>query len=151
MVSAWSLPWNAKLSRLLKLTVVLETCAPKRVSRVRVIADGKFEETRPTHGGFRFYDGGTTVVLECPNEYTLVLTSERIGNTAIGLGAGQSITGDSNICIGKGVFGVPGENNTIRIGDNLPNAQSACFIGGIFQEFNNRIVLWLHASSLKAR
>jgi microcystin degradation protein MlrC len=51
--------------------------------RVRVIADGKFEETRPTHGGFRFYDGGTTVVLECPDDYTLVLTSERIGNTAI--------------------------------------------------------------------
>jgi microcystin degradation protein MlrC len=51
--------------------------------RVRVIADGKFEETRPTHGGFRFYDGGTTAVLECPDDYTLVLTSERIGNTAI--------------------------------------------------------------------
>ena len=58
--------------------------APVTVTgRVRVIADGTFEETRPTHGGFRFYDGGTTVVLECPDDYTLVLTSERIGNTAI--------------------------------------------------------------------
>jgi microcystin degradation protein MlrC len=51
--------------------------------RVRVIANGKFEETRPTHGGFRFYDGGTTVVFECPDDITLVLTSERIGNTTI--------------------------------------------------------------------
>jgi hypothetical protein len=55
------------------------------------------------------------------------------GNTAVGQGAGQSITGDSNICIGAGVFGNGGENNTIRIGDNLPNG-SACYIGGIFAE-----------------
>jgi len=55
------------------------------------------------------------------------------GNTAIGQGAGQNITGNSNICVGQGVFGVAGENNTIRIGDNLPNG-SACYIGGIAGE-----------------
>jgi hypothetical protein len=55
------------------------------------------------------------------------------GNTAIGQGAGQNITGNSNICIGQGIFGVAGDNNTIRIGDNLPNG-SACYIGGIFAE-----------------
>ena len=55
------------------------------------------------------------------------------GNTALGQGAGQNITGNSNICIGQGVFGVAGDNNTIRIGDNLPNG-SACYIGGIFGE-----------------
>lgn len=54
-------------------------------------------------------------------------------NTAIGVRAGQNITGDSNICIGSLVAGVQGENNTIRIGNNLPNG-SACYIGGIFQE-----------------
>jgi Chaperone of endosialidase len=58
------------------------------------------------------------------------------GNTAIGQGAGQNITGNSNICIGQGVFGVAGENNTIRVGDNLPatQGQSACYIGGIYTQ-----------------
>lgn len=51
--------------------------------RVRVIADGKFEDPRPTHGGWRFFDGGTTVVLETTDDHTLVLTSNRIGNTSI--------------------------------------------------------------------
>jgi Chaperone of endosialidase len=54
-------------------------------------------------------------------------------NTAIGVRAGQNITGNSNICIGSQVSGVQGENNTIRIGDNLPTGigQASCLIGGI--------------------
>ncbi len=44
-------------------------------------------------------------------------------NTAIGFGAGNQITGNNNICIGGFVVGVAGENNTIRIGDNLPDRQ----------------------------
>jgi hypothetical protein len=54
-------------------------------------------------------------------------------NTALGAGAGSSVTGNSNICIGSTVLGVAGENNRIRIGDNLPtgSGQSACYIGGI--------------------
>ena len=51
--------------------------------RVRVISDGRFEEPTPTHGGFRFFDGGTTVVLETNDEHTLVLTSRLVGNTSI--------------------------------------------------------------------
>ncbi len=51
--------------------------------RVRLIADGKFEDPRPTHGGWRFFDGGTTVVLETTDDHTIVLTSNRIGNTSI--------------------------------------------------------------------
>jgi microcystin degradation protein MlrC len=51
--------------------------------RVRLISDGKFEDPRPTHGGWRFFDGGTTVVLETTDDHTLVLTSTRIGNTSI--------------------------------------------------------------------
>jgi hypothetical protein len=37
------------------------------------------------------------------------------------------------VCIGGGVSGVAGDNNTIRIADNLPNStgQLACYIGGI--------------------
>jgi trimeric autotransporter adhesin len=65
-------------------------------------------------------------------------------NTALGAGAGGSVTGASNISVGQGVSGVAGENNTIRIGDNLPSGmgQSACYIGGIYQQgFNNMNVL----------
>lgn len=51
--------------------------------RVRIIADGKFEDHRRTHGGWRFFDGGTTVALETTDDHTLVLTSKRIGNTSI--------------------------------------------------------------------
>jgi microcystin degradation protein MlrC len=51
--------------------------------KVRLIFDGKFEDTRPTHGGWRYFDGGVTVVLETTDEHTLVLTSKRIGNTSI--------------------------------------------------------------------
>lgn len=51
--------------------------------RVRVISDGRFEEPTPTHGGFRFFDGGTTVALDTTDEHTLVLTSRLVGNTSI--------------------------------------------------------------------
>ncbi len=51
--------------------------------RVRVISDGRFEEPTPTHGGFRFFDGGTTVVLDTTDEHTLVVTSRLVGNTSI--------------------------------------------------------------------
>jgi microcystin degradation protein MlrC len=50
---------------------------------VRVISDGRFEEPTPTHGGYRFFDGGTTVVLETTDQHTLVLTSRLVGNTSI--------------------------------------------------------------------
>jgi microcystin degradation protein MlrC len=51
--------------------------------RVRLISDGRFEETRPIHGGGRYFNAGTTVVLETTDDHTLVLTSRRIGNTSI--------------------------------------------------------------------
>ncbi|MHB8646051.1 MAG: M81 family metallopeptidase, partial [Thermomicrobiales bacterium] len=51
--------------------------------RVRLIFEGTWEDPRPTHGGWRFFDGGMTVVLETTDEHTLVLTSLRVGNTSI--------------------------------------------------------------------
>jgi hypothetical protein len=48
-------------------------------------------------------------------------------NTAIGLSAGHSITGDGNICIGASVYGVAGESSTTRIGSN----QTTIYIAGI--------------------
>jgi Chaperone of endosialidase len=55
-------------------------------------------------------------------------------NTAIGDSAGFEVTGSFNINIGSAVTSPAGENNTIRIGDNLPRGgltSAACFIGGI--------------------
>jgi microcystin degradation protein MlrC len=49
---------------------------------IRTLFDGKFEDDGPTHGGFRFYDGGPTAVLDTDDEHTLVLTSLRCGNTS---------------------------------------------------------------------
>jgi microcystin degradation protein MlrC len=51
--------------------------------QVRLVADGRFEEPTPTHGGQRFFDAGPTVVLETPDDHTLVLTSRRVGNTSL--------------------------------------------------------------------
>src|SRR5712692_3146665 len=50
---------------------------------VRRISDGKFEDPTPVHGGFRFFNGGTTVVLETVDDHTLVLTTRLIGNTSL--------------------------------------------------------------------
>ena len=50
--------------------------------RVTRLSDGKYEDTRPKHGGYRFCDGGTTAVLETSDDHTLVLTSKRDGNTS---------------------------------------------------------------------
>jgi len=52
-------------------------------AQVRSIADGHYEEPRPTHGGFRFYDDGLRAVIETTDGHTLVLTSHRTGNTSI--------------------------------------------------------------------
>lgn len=52
--------------------------------RVRTLFEGKWEDTRPTHGGFRFYDAGVTAVLLTEDDHTLVLTSKREGNTSVG-------------------------------------------------------------------
>jgi microcystin degradation protein MlrC len=51
--------------------------------QVRLISDGKWEEHRPTHGGWRFFDAGTSVVLETTDDHTIVLTSKRVGSTSI--------------------------------------------------------------------
>jgi microcystin degradation protein MlrC len=51
--------------------------------RVRVLFDGRYEDPFPTHGGWRFFDGGTTAVLETTDGHTLVLTSNRTGNTSL--------------------------------------------------------------------
>lgn len=49
----------------------------------RLLSDGKFEDPNPTHGGWRYFDGGATAVLETLDGHTLVLTSKLVGNTSI--------------------------------------------------------------------
>lgn len=50
---------------------------------VRALSDGLFEDPLPTHGGWRFFDGGTSAVLETTDGHTLLLTSKRVGNTSL--------------------------------------------------------------------
>jgi microcystin degradation protein MlrC len=50
--------------------------------RVRVISDGRFEEPRPIHGGFRYFNNGTSVVLDTDDGHTLLLVSSRYLNTS---------------------------------------------------------------------
>ena len=49
---------------------------------VRLIADGKFEEPALIHAGFRYFDNGTSVVLQTGDDHTLVLVSRRYLNTS---------------------------------------------------------------------
>ena len=49
---------------------------------VRTIVDGKWEDPGPTHGGYRYYDGGISVRLDTTDGHTLLLTSKRVGNTS---------------------------------------------------------------------
>ncbi|MPY82999.1 MAG: hypothetical protein GEV00_06670 [Actinophytocola sp.] len=50
---------------------------------VRLIADGRFEDTTPTHCGFRFFDMGRTAVLDTTDRHTLVLTSKQVLNSSL--------------------------------------------------------------------
>ena len=49
---------------------------------VRLISDGKFEEPGSIHGGFRYFNNGTSVVLETNDGHTLLLVSTRYLNTS---------------------------------------------------------------------
>jgi microcystin degradation protein MlrC len=50
---------------------------------VRGVADGRFSDASPTHGGFRDFDTGPTAVLETDLEQTLVLTSHAVMDTSV--------------------------------------------------------------------
>jgi len=52
------------------------------VGTVELLDDGPYEESRPTHGGFRFYNDGQRVRFNTVNGITIILTSVRSGNTA---------------------------------------------------------------------
>ena len=57
--------------------------SPVNVSGVvRLIADGRFEEPAPIHAGFRYFNNGTSVVLNTDDAHTLLLVSRRYLNTS---------------------------------------------------------------------
>jgi microcystin degradation protein MlrC len=49
---------------------------------IRLIRDGKFEEPAAIHGGFRYFDNGTSVVLDTEDGHTLLVVSNRYLNTS---------------------------------------------------------------------
>lgn len=52
------------------------------IGTVVSVDDGPYEETRPTHGGGRFYDDGLRARFDTADGMTILLTSVRSGNTA---------------------------------------------------------------------
>jgi microcystin degradation protein MlrC len=48
--------------------------------RITRISDGRFEDTGTVHAGWRFFDGGTTVVIESQEGPTVALVTTRVGN-----------------------------------------------------------------------
>jgi hypothetical protein len=78
--------------------------------------------------------GGANVAV---GEGALLSVDTGSGNTVVGALAGTAYTADEtgNICIGAGTGGTAGENNTIRIGDNLPSGGIAVSGGGLLQAF----------------
>ena len=74
------------------------------VGTVSVIDDGPYEETRPTHGGTRFYNDGQRVIFNTVNGMTILLTSSRSGNTARAQMYSMGINPeDYRIVVAKGV------------------------------------------------
>lgn len=51
--------------------------------RVKTLSDGRFTEEEPRHGGRRFYDQGTTAVVETEEAHTIILTSRRTTPTSL--------------------------------------------------------------------
>ncbi|MBU3739648.1 MAG: M81 family metallopeptidase [Rhodoferax sp.] len=51
--------------------------------RVTALSDGRYEETGPTHGGFRYFDDGPSAALQTDDGHTLVLTSRSAGSASL--------------------------------------------------------------------
>jgi microcystin degradation protein MlrC len=49
---------------------------------VQRLDDGKFEDSGPTHGGFRFYDAGPRALVHTDDDHMVLLTSQPRGNTS---------------------------------------------------------------------
>ena len=73
--------------------------------RVRLISDGRFEETEVRHGGWRFNDQGVTAVVETIEQHRIVLTSRRMAPMSLEQLRSLGIKPEQNkILIVKGVI-----------------------------------------------
>jgi microcystin degradation protein MlrC len=50
---------------------------------VTALSDGRYEETGPTHGGFRFFNDGPSCALRTTDGYLLVVTSRSAGSASL--------------------------------------------------------------------
>jgi len=71
---------------------------------VTALSDGRYEETGPVHGGFRFFDDGPSAAIRTDDGHTLVLTTHAGGSMSLqqfrSLGIEPS---EAKIVIAKGV------------------------------------------------
>ena len=68
------------------------------------LSDGQYEETGPTHGGFRFFNDGPSCALRTDDGYRLVLTSRGAGSSSLQQFRSLGIEPlDMKIVIAKGV------------------------------------------------
>ncbi len=71
---------------------------------VTALSDGRYEETGPTHGGFRFFNDGPSAALHTTDGYTLVLTSRSAGSSSLQQFRALGIEPlDMKIIVAKGV------------------------------------------------
>lgn len=71
---------------------------------VTALSDGCYEETGPTHGGFRFFNDGASCALRTIDGYTLVLTSRSAGSSSLQQFRALGIEPlDMKIVVAKGV------------------------------------------------
>lgn len=86
----------------LRLTVGEPACGIE--ARVELLADGRFEDPAPTHGGFRRFDSGPTAVVRTEQNQTLVLVSAPVIDVSIERHRSLGITPeDFHIVVAKGV------------------------------------------------
>ncbi len=71
---------------------------------VTALSDGQYEETGPTHGGFRFFNDGPSCALRTDDGYRLVLTSRSAGSASLQQFRALGIEPlDMKIIVAKGV------------------------------------------------
>jgi uncharacterized coiled-coil protein SlyX len=67
------------------------------------------------NGAYALYNNTDGNSNTASGDGALLTNADGSSNTALGFLAGHSISGSGNVCIGEGVFGAAGENDTTRI------------------------------------
>jgi microcystin degradation protein MlrC len=107
--------------------------------RVRCIQDGQYEEDKPMHGGFRFFNQGITAVVETSERHTIVLTSLPSGSSSLEQMRSVGVTPErKKLVIAKGVVAPRGAYQPIAAKIFLVDTPGAT-CANLFQwEYRNR-------------